>query len=93
MRFNPAYRDQDDVAVAMGVSSADSVTPIMLAVDPVTGYLLIEDDGQSAIIPNATRVGIDQNDQKTKYGISSADGVTLIPIRTDSNGRLQIQYN
>ena len=93
MRQNPSRRDQNDIAVALGVSSTDSVTPIMLAVDPVTGYLLIEDDGATATIPNATICGIDQNDQKTKYGISSADGVTLIPIRTDNNGRLQIQYN
>ena len=92
-RYNPSYRDQNDIAVALGVSSTDSVTPIMLAVDPVTDYLLIDDDGASATIPNATICRIDQNDQKTKYGISSADGVTLIPIRTDSNGRLQIQYN
>ena len=92
-RYNPAYKDQNDVAVALGVSSTDSVTPIMLAVDPVTDYLLIDDDGASATIPNATICRIDQNDQKTKYGISSADGVTLIPIRTDVNGRLQIQYN
>jgi hypothetical protein len=92
-RQNPAKRDQNDVAVALGVSSVDGVTPIMLAVDPVTDYLLVDDDGASATIPSAIRVRIDQNDQKTKYGVSSADGKTLIPIRTDSNGRLQIQYN
>jgi hypothetical protein len=93
MRLNPSRRDQNDIAVALGVSSTDSVTPIMLAVDPVTGYLLVEDDGATATIPNAFQCRIDQNDQKTKYGVSSSDGVTLIPIRTDSNGRLQIQYN
>ena len=93
MRQNPAFRDQNDIAVSMGVSSTNVKTPVMLAVDPVTNYLLINDDGAGATIPNATICGIDQNDRKTSYGISSADGVTLIPIRTDGNGRLQIQYN
>lgn len=87
-----AKRDQNDQATALGVSSVDSVTPILLTVDPVTGYLLV-DNSTDALTPTAaTRVKIDQNDQKTKYGVSSADDITLIPIRTDSNGKLLIQY-
>lgn len=87
-----AKRDQNDVAVSLGVSSSDGATPIMLAVDPVTDYLLVQNFGDSLTPTPATRVKIDQNDQKTKYGVSSVDGVTLVPIRTDSNGRLLIQY-
>lgn len=87
-----AKRDQNDIPVALGVSSVDSVTPLMLNVDPVTGYLLIASSSDSLITTSAVRCKIDQNDQKTKYGISSVDGVTLVPIRTDSSGRLLIQY-
>lgn len=87
-----AKRDENDQAVALGVSSTDSITPIMLTVDPVTGYLLVKNFGDSLTTTAATRCKIDQDDQKTKYGVSSTDGVTLVPIRTDTNGRLLVQY-
>lgn len=90
-RQNPAKRDQNDRAVAMGVSSTDSVTPIMLAVDPVTNYLLVSNSSDSiTIVGNTHR--IDQNHIPTVYGVSDSDGLTLIPIRTDSNGVLLVQY-
>jgi len=86
-----AKRDQNDVAVSMGVSSADSITPVMLNVDPVTGYLLVDSTGDSLTPTSALQNDIDQNDVKTRYGISSVDNETLIPIRTDSQGRLLIE--
>lgn len=87
-----AKRDQNDVAVSLGVNSSDSTTPLMFKVDPVTGYLLVEDKVDSLTATAATQCKIDQNDVKTKYGVSSVDGVTLVPIRTDSDGRLLVQY-
>ena len=39
--MSEAQRDQNHIPVAMGVSSADGVTPLPLLVDPVTGRLLI----------------------------------------------------
>lgn len=87
-----AKRDENDMPTALGVSSSNSITTTLLRVDPVTNYLLVQNFGDSLSVVSASRVKIDQNDQKTKYGISSVDGTTLIPIRTDSNGRLLISY-
>lgn len=87
-----AKRDQNDVAVSLGVNSSNSNGTLMLRVDPVTDYLLVSGSTDSLVVTPATRCKIDQNDQKTKYGISSVDGITLVPIRTDASGRLLIQY-
>lgn len=87
-----ARRDQNDVGIALGVSSTDNSTPLMLNVDPVTGWLLVSNSGDSLILTAATRCKIDENDVHTKYGVSSVDGITLIPIRTDSSGKLLVQY-
>lgn len=86
-----AKRDQNDRPTALGVSSIDIKTPLLLAVDPVTGYLLVvvSTDSLSAVTPKHR---IDQNDIPTSYGISNADGKTLIPIQTDANGKLLIQF-
>ncbi len=86
-----AHRDQNDRAVALGVSSVNNITPIMLAVDPVTNYLLVDNSSDSlTVIGNKHR--IDQNDIPTSYGVSSVDNITPIPIRTDSAGRLLVQF-
>lgn len=39
--MSQAQRDQNHIPIAMGVSSADGVTPLPFLVDPVTGRLLI----------------------------------------------------
>lgn len=88
-----ARRDQNDIHTGLGVSSVDNITPLLLKVDPVTDYLLIENVSQSITATVASKVKIDENDQKTCYGISSIDEVTLVPIRTDSLGRLLIQWH
>lgn len=87
-----ALRDQNHRTVAMGISSTDSVTPIMFAVDPVTNYLLVDVSADSLVATPATSDKRDQNFVPTMYGISSVDGTTLIPIRTDSLGRLLMQF-
>lgn len=64
----------------------------MLVVDPVTDRLLVTNTTSSVSATSATRCKIDQNDVKTKYGVSNDDGITLVPIRTDSVGRLLVQF-
>lgn len=86
-----ARRDENDRATALAVSSVDNVTPLRIAVDPVTNYLLVENFGDN-LTAHTPIHRIDQNDIPTCYGVSSADGVTLIPIQTDTRGRLLIQY-
>jgi len=39
---NNAYRDQNSVPTLIGVSSVDGVTPVRVAVDPVTGRVLVD---------------------------------------------------
>lgn len=86
-------RDENHVTVGAGVSSSDSVTPLMLRVDPTTGYLLLNVSNDSITATSATTNKRDENHVPTVYGISSDDGVTLVPIRTDTNGKLLIQFD
>lgn len=89
---NIAHRDANDRQLGIGVSSVDLRTPVQLRVDPVTNYLLINSIVTST--NNASvRHRIDQNNTPTAYGVSSADGKTLIPIATDINGYLLVQFN
>lgn len=85
-------RDQNTIAVSLGVSSVDNATPLQLRVDPITDYLLVDLASDLLTPTAATRCKRDENDIPTKYGISSVDGVTLVPIRTDSNGTLLVTF-
>jgi hypothetical protein len=91
-RNNPAYRDQNQRTVGMGVSSVDLATPIMWHVDPVTDALLIDSISSSNSATHRQWNKRDENGYPTMYGISSADSVTLIPLRTDTNGRLLVTF-
>jgi len=91
-RNNPAYRDENQRPVLMGVSSVDNITPIMAHVDPVTYKLLVQDSSSSNSATSRQWNKRDENGYPTMYGISSTDGVTLVPIRTDSSGKLLVTY-
>lgn len=85
--------DDNDRPIALGVSSTDNVTPIMFRVDPVTDYLMVDFVGNSSNSATVrTRNKRDDNDVPTVYGVSDTDGVTPVPIRTDSNGYLLIDF-
>lgn len=86
-----AGRDENDRPTALGVSSVDNITPIRLRVDPVTGWLLVQQSTDSLGVFTPIH-RIDQNDVSTIYGISSTDGVTLIPIQTANDGTLLVQF-
>ena len=86
-----ALRDQDHVTVGMGISSSDSTTTLMLSVDAVTNYLLIDIATDSLTPTSATVVKRDQNFVPTYYGISETDSTTLVPIRTDTDGKLLVE--
>ena len=88
-----ALRDQNHVPVGIGVSNTDSVTPVMLRVDPVTGYLIVDNTSQSLAVTSAETDKRDQNHVPTVYGVSSVDGVTPVPIRTDEDGKLLVQFD
>ena len=83
-----ARRDQNDRAVGLGVSSVDLKTPLMLTVDPVTNYLLVDIIASSSGTVNTVH-RIDQNDVPTSYGWN---GIKIIPIATDNSGNLLVQF-
>lgn len=91
-RNNPDYRDQNQRVVSSGVSSIDSITPIMLRVDPVTNYLLVSFTSSSNSVTSRQWNKRDENSYPTMYGISNSDEVTLVPIRTDTNGKLLVDF-
>lgn len=92
-RNNPNLRDQNQRPVASGVSSVDLSTPIMFRVDPVTSHLLIDFAATSSNSATTRQWNKrDENGYPTMYGISSVDGTTLVPIRTDTDGYLLVDF-
>ncbi len=89
--MSQAKRDQNQITVGLAVSSVDNITPLMLRVDPITGYLLVNQSSDSLTVTSAVRDRRDQNFVPTVYGVSSVDGITLVPIRTNSSGVLLTQ--
>lgn len=91
-RNTPNRRDENSRAVTSGVSSVDGETTVMLRMDPITDYLLVDQNVDPLLVAtDRTWNKRDENNVPTIYGISSADGVTLVPIRTDINGSLLIE--
>lgn len=86
-----AHKDQNTIPSALGVSSVDNVTPIVVRVDPVTNYVLADMTSDSITITPAVRDKRDENEVPTVYGVSNDDSITLLPIRTDEDGRLLCQ--
>lgn len=80
--------DQNDIKLALGVSSADSETILPLVVDPITNWVMADVTPDVLVLTSASKDRIDDNSIRTAYGVSDTDGVTLIPLRTDSNGNL-----
>ncbi len=85
-----AKYDQDYVPVGLGINNTDTTTPLMLRVDPVTNYVLVDVTGATISATPASMDKRDQNYQPTMYGVSSADSTVLLPIRTDSLGRILV---
>lgn len=40
--MSQARKDANHVSTMIGVSSVDGITPIRISVDPITGYLMVE---------------------------------------------------
>jgi len=82
-----AKRDADNVPVGLAWD-ATAITPQPLLVDAATNQLLVDVIVASPVIVAATAARRDANNVPTEYGVSSVDGTTLVPIRTDTNGRI-----
>ena len=85
-----AYRDVNNVTVALGYNGTDTIP---FAMDPITNEWLVDvvtDSGGPATALSYDKR--DDNNKPTMYGVSSIDLVTLIPIRTDDNGYLLVTF-
>ena len=80
-----AKRDADNKPVGLAF---DATTTKPLLVNPSTNELLVDVVVAAPVIVAATHNKRDENNVPTQYGVSSVDGTTLVPIRTDSNGRI-----
>lgn len=77
-----AKRDENFATVGMGVSTADSTTPLMLKQDPVTDRLIIKYSGAYSSTPTAiTYAKRDQNGRPVALGLGT-DG-NVYPVRVD----------
>ena len=83
--------DQNNKPTMIGVSSVDLKTPTLIAVDPITGYLLIDIvDTTSAVSPVLrSNAMIDANGKETMLGWNGTTTQALIT----HNGYLAVQLN
>ena len=83
--------DQNEKPTAIGTSSVDLITTIPLAVDPITGYLLIEIvDATSAVTPVLrSDAKIDANEKPTMLGWNGTAPQAMIC----HNNYLAVQFN
>ena len=65
-----AAKDENGVSTLIGVSSADSVTPTRVAVDPITGRLLVTMIGGSGTLTAETPNGT-VDDSNTSFTVSN----------------------
>lgn len=83
-----APHDQNFVKAKMGVLCTDGVTPIPIAINPLTGGMMV--DSVSVITYNPTNIAPrDNNHQPVWLGKSSVDGRAL-PINVNASGAVLI---
>lgn len=85
-------RDENFITVGGAVNENDTSDIRPLMVDPATDYLTVFVQNGSEVPDPATMNKRDENFVPTYYGVSTDDGVTPIPIRTDENGYLLVDY-
>lgn len=88
-----ARRDQNRIAIAMGVSDTDGVTPLPILVDPVTGYVLVTMAESVTTTPptGVTTARRDANYVPTSLGVSSSSDTAPQAFRTH-NGYLLVSF-
>lgn len=82
-------RDNNHIPALMGISCDDGVTPIPIAINPVTGAWVV--DNLSSISFSPTEIAPrDENHVPVLMGVSSVDGVTPVPIYVNADGEVLI---
>lgn len=83
--------DENRVPTLYGVSSVDNATPIQIAVDSLTGYLLADVYIES-LTDGLTTYKEDENRVVTSLAISNDVNQTIRPLIVSSSGRVLIDY-
>ena len=86
-----AQIDENRIQVGTAVTDDANLTPSPLLVDPVTGCLLVSTSLGAEVSTAMTGNKRDEDREPTLYGVSDDDGVTLVPIRTDTDGKLLVE--
>jgi hypothetical protein len=83
--------DQNFKPTMIGVSYLDGVSPVLCAVDPITGYLLIDvvDTTFNASPVLRSNAQIDANGKETMLGWNGTNTQAMIT----HNGYLGVQFN
>lgn len=84
--------DENGVATLIAVSKVNGTTIDVINADPSTHRLEIA-SGTSGTDHGTQNAKRDQNSKVALMGVSSSDGVTPIPIYSDGNGRLLVDFN
>lgn len=86
-------RDENNAVVGAGVSDDANQEIMMLRVDPVTKYLLINVEEGSPTAATASQIASrDQNNRTVCMGWDETNGV-LQEILTDADGNLLVQFD
>lgn len=81
-------RDNNHVPAKMGVWCGDGVTPIAIAIDPITGEM--KTDQVSVILYNPINIAPrDENHVPVWLGESTVDG-SAIPLNVNSDGAVLV---
>lgn len=89
-----AVKDNNGVAVAIGMSNADGSTPKPIQVNPTTHILQTDDDTGGSDLSTDSNAGRDDNARTILMGVSSDDGETPVEVYIDdSTGKLLINSN
>lgn len=84
-------RDENHVVVGAGVTNDSDLDITMFRVDPVTGYLLISDQGGSSTSAIASQIASrDENHKTVCMAWDETNGV-LQEVLTDENGYLLVE--
>ncbi len=85
-----AVKDQNNVPVMIGISSADGTTILPVYADPTSHLVQVSDavTGSDLTGDNALR---DENRITTMLAVSDVDGSTPVPIYVNSSNQLLVK--
>ena len=87
-----AKRDQNRVPVTLCVNADERTKTIMLRVDPVTGYVIVDNQGAVGLTTNIENAEDDQNRVHTLLFADETNAEGTGCARTDTDNRLVVKF-